>query len=613
MPPRRRSRSRGGGEEEERSNPSHKIVAVDILDGLVAREYLKRTVQRGGAREAAIGSRGSLHRRSRSLASFRPRLLLSALKAAAASALLPAGYPHSVTSDYLSFQVYDSLQGLCSYVRGVCSSAAVLSGLGVGSSPSPSTSTLAAAATINAARDAVGMLAGFLLAATAAPGMDADAKKWRLAADVSNDVSLVLELVAAPLASAAAMAWFRRGREQAPGRSFSPSLRWPSSSSKHYSNGNYANKSEQRLRAVLFTLVVALAAAARALTGVAGGATRAALTAHFCRGSGSRRREEATERGDDGTERDSITKGSNAGDVAAKEGSQEAACTLVGMLLGLLLNRAAAKTPRLGALAFAALTVLHVYFNAKALRCLKLTSLNKARLELVVEEMLVAGSSGKDEERGGGQRQRKAASAAGSGGAVSVLTPADAAALEPLWPPPFLSSFFPRASNNRVVLGAPLGEVAEAAGTSVEELLLSLRGGEKGEEATSSSSSSSSSSSLPFVAAFSPKRKCSLVALRSDCSPSDEVAAYVLGLLLCGLGGAGELRTPREAERWLRRRWLGEGEREGENRRRTKPLAELLLERAGWDPIGRSGGGAALGRKSTLRYELFEGRRNKDE
>ena len=596
--PSRRSRSRSRGRGDLRDSQT---VAVDVVDGLVAREYLK-TERRGPERGPKVSSFDD-HR------SHPPRPHRRPFSSFLSAALLPAGYPHSVTRDYLGFQVYDSLQGLCSYVRGVCSSAAVLAGLGVGSgsglgsSSSSSTSstatTPAAAATINAARDAVGMLAGFFLAATAAPGMDADAKRWRLCADVSNDVSLVLELVAAPLASAAAARWFRGAAREAPSSlalSFSFSL-FPSS--RKEDRNIAATAAEKRLRAVLFALLVSLAAAARALTGVAGGATRAALTAHFCRGSGRKKSE---------NDENDTSNSNNAGDVAAKEGSQEAACTLVGMLLGLLLTRASTERPKLGAFAFALLTVLHVYFNARALRCLRLTSLNKARLELVVREM-AAVSSEKGEER---RKKKRASPSDDKEDELSVLTPADAAALEPLWPPPFLS--FSRGSN-RVVLGASLGEVAEAAGKSVEELLLSQRENDDASSSSSSTSSSSSSSSLPFVAAFSPSRRCSLVALRSDCSRSEEVAAYVLGLLLSGLGGSEELKDPGEAERWLRRRWFGAERRRRSSNPKTKtettskkPLAELLLERAGWDPIERHG----LSKQGSLRYEVRR-RRDKDE
>ena len=44
----------------------------------------------------------------------------------------PIGYPHSVADGYLEYQFYDSLQGLCSYLRGVVSTSAVLSATGVG-------------------------------------------------------------------------------------------------------------------------------------------------------------------------------------------------------------------------------------------------------------------------------------------------------------------------------------------------------------------------------------------------------------------------------------------------------------------------------------------------
>ena len=45
---------------------------------------------------------------------------------------LPIGYPSSVAEGYLEYQFYDSLQGLCSYLRGVVSTSAVLSAAGVG-------------------------------------------------------------------------------------------------------------------------------------------------------------------------------------------------------------------------------------------------------------------------------------------------------------------------------------------------------------------------------------------------------------------------------------------------------------------------------------------------
>ncbi|GAP89034.2 putative duf647 domain-containing protein [Rosellinia necatrix] len=44
---------------------------------------------------------------------------------------LPAGYPHTVTSDYTAYQIYDSLQAFSSTIAGLLSSRAVLQGFGV--------------------------------------------------------------------------------------------------------------------------------------------------------------------------------------------------------------------------------------------------------------------------------------------------------------------------------------------------------------------------------------------------------------------------------------------------------------------------------------------------
>ena len=45
-----------------------------------------------------------------------------------------SSYPKSVNDRYIEYQFYDSIQGLCSYLRGVVSTSAVLSAAGVGDS-----------------------------------------------------------------------------------------------------------------------------------------------------------------------------------------------------------------------------------------------------------------------------------------------------------------------------------------------------------------------------------------------------------------------------------------------------------------------------------------------
>lgn len=48
------------------------------------------------------------------------------------STFLPTGFPASVPPEYLQFQIWNTIQDLCSYLRGIMSTRAVLEGLGVG-------------------------------------------------------------------------------------------------------------------------------------------------------------------------------------------------------------------------------------------------------------------------------------------------------------------------------------------------------------------------------------------------------------------------------------------------------------------------------------------------
>ena len=68
----------------------------------------------------------------RKLTRFLPRV--TRLGHIIGSVLLPAGYPGSVAREYLEFQIYDTLQALCSYLRGILATQAVFEGIGVGSS-----------------------------------------------------------------------------------------------------------------------------------------------------------------------------------------------------------------------------------------------------------------------------------------------------------------------------------------------------------------------------------------------------------------------------------------------------------------------------------------------
>ncbi|CAG9465044.1 unnamed protein product [Pedinophyceae sp. YPF-701] len=125
----------------------------------------------------------------------------------------------------------------------------------------------------------------------------------------------------------------------------------------------------------------------------------------------------------------------NAADVSAKEGSQETAVTLVGMVLGLLAVRVTDQRPLLAWGVFLSLTAAHVYCNMRAVRALVLRTPNTPRLRIVA-----------------------AALAAGR----PLPSPAAANAAEPLLPPPVARLLRPWAPPPpyAITLGVRVGHVA---------------------------------------------------------------------------------------------------------------------------------------------------------
>jgi hypothetical protein len=104
----------------------------------------------------------------------------------------PIGFPQSVADGYFEYQCYDSLQGLCSYLRGVLCSAQVLQAAGVGSA----SATALSAARTWALKDGASMLGGLLFSYSSAHMFDSYVKEFRLFADLINDVGLTLDMLA---------------------------------------------------------------------------------------------------------------------------------------------------------------------------------------------------------------------------------------------------------------------------------------------------------------------------------------------------------------------------------------------------------------------------------
>lgn len=226
------------------------------------------------------------------------------------SVFLPQGYPESVSDDYLQYQFWDTVQAFSSSLSGTLATQASLRGVGVGNQEA----TVAAATVTWLLRDGTGMLGRILFAWQKGSKLDSEAKKWRLFADGLNDIAMFMEILA-----------------------------------PHFP--------------AFFTLILCTAGVFKSIVGVAGGATRAALTVHQAR-------------------RD------NMADISAKDGSQETLVNLAGLLVSLILIPLVTDNPVLTLSLFFLFTILHLFANYKAVRSVVMETFNEARLSIVFQQYL---------------------------------------------------------------------------------------------------------------------------------------------------------------------------------------------------------------------------------
>ncbi|KAK3348841.1 vitamin B6 photo-protection and homoeostasis-domain-containing protein [Lasiosphaeria hispida] len=106
-------------------------------------------------------------------------------------AFLPAGYPHSVTIDYLPYQTYDSLQAFASSISSLLANRAVLEGLGVGDSSSSPTGALI----LKITGDTISRIATILFAHRMGQAIEPECKFYRFLADIFNDSAQFLDLL----------------------------------------------------------------------------------------------------------------------------------------------------------------------------------------------------------------------------------------------------------------------------------------------------------------------------------------------------------------------------------------------------------------------------------
>ncbi|KAE8144900.1 vitamin B6 photo-protection and homoeostasis-domain-containing protein [Aspergillus avenaceus] len=224
---------------------------------------------------------------------------------------LPAGYPQSVSDDYISYQTFDSLQAFSSSIAGLLSSRAVLQGVGVGNADASPTAALL----LHILQDSSGRVATIFFAHRVGTALEPECKMYRLAADVFNDAAMILDCL-------------------------SPMI--PAGASR--------------------VTVLSTAGILRALCGVAGGSSKASLSAHFSRWG-------------------------NLAEVNAKDSSQETIISLVGMLVGsFVVSHVTGFTATWVSLIL--LLTLHLSLNYAAVRSVQMTSLNRQRANIVFSTIL---------------------------------------------------------------------------------------------------------------------------------------------------------------------------------------------------------------------------------
>ncbi|KAJ3535658.1 hypothetical protein NM688_g6947 [Phlebia brevispora] len=113
------------------------------------------------------------------------------------NAFLPAGYPLSVSPDYLRYQIYNVLQAFCSSLASLIASRAVLEGHGVGNASASATDALLLTILQDVFSRVTTILSAYYLGTLLFP----EAKTYRLLADILNDAALVLDTLSPHLAS----------------------------------------------------------------------------------------------------------------------------------------------------------------------------------------------------------------------------------------------------------------------------------------------------------------------------------------------------------------------------------------------------------------------------
>ena len=105
---------------------------------------------------------------------------------------LPSGYPLRTPPGYLSYSIWSWIQDLSTQLRSIVATQRVLEGIGVGRE-----GATALSASLNfIVRDGFGMASTLIFTSMASSQFRSDVKRWRMFADVINNVGITLEVSA---------------------------------------------------------------------------------------------------------------------------------------------------------------------------------------------------------------------------------------------------------------------------------------------------------------------------------------------------------------------------------------------------------------------------------
>ncbi|KAK9346982.1 vitamin B6 photo-protection and homoeostasis-domain-containing protein [Lipomyces starkeyi] len=105
------------------------------------------------------------------------------------SVFLPTGYPDSVTSDYIDYQIYDSIQAFASSISTLLGNRAILTSVGVGDKDATSTSALF----ITVIQETFGRLATITFAWRFGSMLEQECKKFRFSADLVVNAGIICD------------------------------------------------------------------------------------------------------------------------------------------------------------------------------------------------------------------------------------------------------------------------------------------------------------------------------------------------------------------------------------------------------------------------------------